>query len=81
MKPVSPRPRAALIKRAQARFVDEEPPPAAPPVPAHARAACGDGIAVRVERASETSTELRVICGCGATTVIVCEHDPARRGS
>lgn len=76
MKPAS----SALIKRDQARFVGKDGTPS-PLATGHSRAACADGIAVKVERATESFTELRVICGCGATTVIVCEHDPARRGS
>lgn len=66
--------RPAVIKRDQARFVTQRPPDGAPPHPA---GGCAGELQVRIERSTESSTELRVTCPCGRTAVVVCEHDPA----
>lgn len=50
------------------------PTPAQPPRAAHACAP--EGMTVKVERSSETLTELRVTCPCGNDVLIVCEHPP-----
>ncbi len=66
--------RPAVIKRDQARLLTGQPPDAAAPHPA---GTCAGELQVRIERSTESSTELRVTCPCGRTAVVVCEHDAA----
>lgn len=57
-----------IIKRGQARLAENEPP--AEPIPTPAKPA------VRIDRTTEALTEIRVVCACGRSTIVACEHDP-----